>query len=123
MLKIGIIGTGHLGSIHLQNLLKITSIQVVGIFDTNLLHAQSKAAEYAVPCFATSEELLIAVDAVLIATPTLYHFGYIQQAIAANKHIFVEKPIAGCAGADAAAQGQGLDASRAVSRRTDGGDG
>ncbi len=93
MLKIGIIGTGHLGSIHLQNLLKITSIQVVGIFDTNLLHAQSKAAQYAVPCFATSEELLIAVDAVLIATPTLYHFGYIQQAIAANKHIFVEKPI------------------------------
>jgi predicted dehydrogenase len=48
----------------------------------------------AVNCFSTLEEALPEVDAVIIATPPSTHVALACEAIAAGKHVLVEKPLA-----------------------------
>ena len=94
MLKIGLLGVGHLGKIHLGLLLQLPEIfEVVGIYDIDQLNALSVANEYNVKSFANVEDLLMAVDCVDIVTPTLNHFFSASLALRNRKHIFIEKPL------------------------------
>ena len=94
MLKIGLLGVGHLGKIHLGLLLQLPEIfEVVGIYDIDQLNALSVANEYHVKSFANVEDLLMAVDCVDIVTPTLNHFFSASLALRNRKHIFIEKPL------------------------------
>lgn len=94
MLKIGLLGVGHLGKIHLGLLLQLPeTFEVVGIYDIDQLNALSVANEYNVKSFANVEDLLMAVDCVDIVTPTLNHFFSTSLALRNRKHIFIEKPL------------------------------
>ena len=94
MLKIGLLGVGHLGKIHLGLLLQLPDIfEVVGIYDVDQLNALSVANEYNVKSFANVEDLLMAVHCVDIVTPTLNHFLTASLALRNRKHIFIEKPL------------------------------
>lgn len=94
MLKAGVLGAGHLGKIHLRLLNESEKYELVGFYDPNKENAAKVAAEYGYTAFDTLEALIAAVDVVDIVTPTLSHFECATKAIEANKHIFVEKPIA-----------------------------
>ena len=93
MLKIGLIGTGHLGKIHLRLLKELAEWELVGFYDTNAEVAAKISAEYGVKAFASLSELLAEVDAVDIVTPTLSHFELAKASLTAGKHVFLEKPI------------------------------
>lgn len=93
MLKVGVLGAGHLGKIHLRLLNQSTKYELVGFYDPNQEHAQQVAAEFGYHSFDTISELIEKVDVVDIVTPTLSHFDCAKQAIQAGKHIFLEKPI------------------------------
>ncbi len=93
MIKIGVIGAGHLGKIHIRLLKEIKTVQLIGIYDHNAEHAQSVAKEFGVKAFSSSEELLDLVDAVDIVTPTVSHFEYAVLAMKRSKHLFIEKPV------------------------------
>ncbi len=90
MIKIGVIGAGHLGKIHIRLLKEIKTVQLIGIYDHNAEHAQSVAKEFGVKAFSSSEELLDLVDAVDIVTPTVSHFEYAVLAMKRSKHLFIE---------------------------------
>ena len=93
-LRIGLAGAGHLGSFH-GNLLHATPGAVfAGVFDINSARAAEQAARWQVPPFASFEQLLAECDAVDIAATTSAHENLALQAIAAGKHVFVEKPLA-----------------------------
>jgi len=93
-LKIGVLGAGHLGKIHLNCISQLSNIyDLVGFYDPNESVAATVQENLGYKRFNTIEELVTSVDVVDIVTPTLSHFECAQIAIKHNKHIFVEKPI------------------------------
>lgn len=92
-IKLGIVGLGHLGKIHLQNALKVEAFEIVGIFDIHEKTVNEQAEKYQLKAFSSYESLLNEVDAVDIVSATSAHFDLAIKAIENNKHVFVEKPI------------------------------
>lgn len=92
-LKVGVIGTGHLGKLHVKMFKGIPNCEFIGVFDSNLLHSQSAAKEHGVKYFETEEALLNLVDAVSIAVTTSAHYEVASRCIEKGIHIFIEKPI------------------------------
>lgn len=93
MLKIGVLGAGHLGKIHLKILAQSKSYELVGFYDSDLLAVEKLKKDFLYPAFESAEALIQAVDVVDIVTPTPSHFELAQKAIALGKHVFIEKPI------------------------------
>lgn len=93
MLKVGVLGAGHLGKIHLKLLNQSNKYELVGFFDPIKENAQKVAQEFGYTPFDSIAELINAVDVVDIVTPTLSHFDCAKEAIEKGKHIFIEKPI------------------------------
>jgi predicted dehydrogenase len=94
MLKVGVLGVGHLGKFHLNNWLEIEGATLVGFFDPNDEIANAVIEKYKLTRFDTAEELMDACDAVDIVAPTITHFNLCKAAITKGKHVFVEKPLA-----------------------------
>lgn len=93
-LKIGVLGVGHLGKIHLNCLSMIDGMyETVGFYDPDDAHAADAAARFGKPRFERLEHLLDAVDAVDIVTPTPTHFALAEEAMRRGKHVFIEKPV------------------------------
>jgi len=93
MLKLGIVGTGHLGKIHIKCAKLVDHIELVGFFDKDKEMATITEEEHGIRAFSSLEDLLDAVDAVDIVTPTIFHHQVALKALEAGKHVFVEKPI------------------------------
>lgn len=93
MLKIGVLGAGHLGKIHLRLLQQSEKYELVGFYDPNKEHAEKVSKEFGYKNFATIATLIHAVDVIDIVTPTLSHYKCAKVAIKSGKHIFLEKPI------------------------------
>jgi len=93
MLKVGVLGAGHLGKIHLRLLQQSTTYELVGFYDANPNQAQKIVAEFGYKYFDTIDALISVVDVVDIVTPTFAHFETAKKAIEKGKHVFIEKPI------------------------------
>nr|WP_314678457.1 Gfo/Idh/MocA family oxidoreductase [uncultured Capnocytophaga sp.] len=92
-LKVGVLGAGHLGKIHLRLLNQSERYKLVGFYDPNQEQAQKVVAEFGYTYFDSIDKLIEAVEVVDIVTPTLSHYECAMKAIAAKRHIFIEKPI------------------------------
>ena len=94
MLKVGVLGAGHLGKIHLKLLNQSSKFDLVGFYDPSTKNATKVANEFGYKSFSSIDNLIDAVDVVDIVTPTLSHFDCAKKAIEKGRHIFIEKPIA-----------------------------
>ena len=93
MLKIGIIGTGYFGEIHLKVLLELKGkFKLIGFNDVDKKRSQFITKTYNVPFFSL-DELLEKSDVISICSKTSSHFNILKTVIANNKHALVEKPI------------------------------
>lgn len=93
-LKIGVLGAGHLGKIHMRCIRELPEIyELVGFFDPDIQKAKEAAAEFEIMPFYSMESLIDSVDVVDIVTPTTYHFECAAATIRKFKHVFIEKPI------------------------------
>lgn len=94
MLKIGVLGTGHLGKIHLKCIKQATAhYDLVGFYDADESTRAKVAVDFGVFAFDQVDALIRAVDVVDIVTPTTTHFELAKAAILQGKHVFVEKPL------------------------------
>ena len=93
MLKVGVLGAGHLGKIHLRLLQQSTKYELVGFYDTNEALRSEMAAANGIKAFDDLQSLLDAVQCVDIVSPTTFHFEIAKQAITQGKHVFIEKPL------------------------------
>jgi myo-inositol 2-dehydrogenase / D-chiro-inositol 1-dehydrogenase len=95
VLKVGIIGGGRMGIIHLECLAKIPEVELVGIAEPFAGSRDKITAKYNIPGFASASELLKKAkpEAVYISTPIGMHLVNIREAIAAGCHVFCEKPL------------------------------
>jgi predicted dehydrogenase len=92
-LKVGVIGVGHLGSLHAKMYAQIPSVELIGVADTDPARAAKIAAEHGCRAFGSPGELLGAAKAVSVATPTSTHFEIAKLAIGRGVHVFIEKPV------------------------------
>lgn len=93
MLKIGLFGVGHLGKIHLAQLLSIKEVEVIGFYDPNDENAHTTIDQYKITRFPDAEALVQSCDAIDIVAPTTQHFTLCELALRNGKHVFVEKPM------------------------------
>ncbi len=93
MLKVGVLGAGHLGKIHLRLLNESSKYQLVGFYDADAINGKKVADEFGYTYYDNINTLIAAVDVVDVVTPTLSHFDCAKKAIDKGKHIFIEKPI------------------------------
>lgn len=93
MLKVGVLGAGHLGKIHLRLLNQSDQYKLVGFYDPDEINAKKVAAEFGYTHYDNINQLIDAVDVVDIVTPTLSHFDCAKKAIQKKRHVFIEKPV------------------------------
>lgn len=94
MIRIGVLGAGHLGKIHIKLLKEIPEFELVGFYDPDADTSAKVSDSLGVPFFTDMQELIDAVDAVDIVTPTLSHIDCARKALKKSRHIFIEKPLA-----------------------------
>jgi myo-inositol 2-dehydrogenase / D-chiro-inositol 1-dehydrogenase len=96
-LKIGVIGTGRIGKVHIATLAQsVPQAEIVGIADVNVSGATEVANGFGISTVYGDYKKIInnpEVEAVVICSPTDTHARYIVEAALAGKHIFCEKPI------------------------------
>lgn len=94
MLRIGVLGAGHLGKIHIKLIQELSNeFELIGFFDPNKENADKVANEFSIKSFDSKDNLISEVDCIDIVTPTLSHFECASKAIKNSKHVFIEKPV------------------------------
>jgi predicted dehydrogenase len=92
-LRGGVIGAGVFGGYHARQYARLPGVTFSGVYDVH----PDRAAKVAMPlggrAFADLDEFLAAVDVVTVASPATHHAEQALAAIAAGKHVYVEKPI------------------------------
>lgn len=94
MLRVGVVGVGHLGRLHARVYSEMESCELVGVFDTDGERAATVASEFGTVAAGDLEELLDGLDAISIATPTVSHHDVARKCLDRGIHVLVEKPIA-----------------------------
>lgn len=94
MIKIGVLGAGHLGKIHIRLIKELKDVfELVGFYDVSENAREEVAAQFNCKAYENMDELIGQCDALDIVTPTLSHFDCASRAMKNFKHIFIEKPV------------------------------
>jgi predicted dehydrogenase len=103
---VGVLGVGSLGKEHARiyaELARAGEVVFAGVFDARSESADEHAAKHGVTAFRTVAEAIAACDALSVVTPTVTHHELARLALAAGRHVLVEKPMT-----DSAAQAADL---------------
>lgn len=92
MLKIGLIGTGAMGTVHAYSWSQ-TPAQLVGAISLEPEQTQRVCAPYGAQVYDDVDALIHDVDVVDVCTPTPTHYEFVLKAAAAGKHVICEKPL------------------------------
>jgi predicted dehydrogenase len=93
MLKVGVLGAGHLGKIHLKLLQQSKRYDLIGFYDASAEIAAQIEADLGYTYYSDIDELIAACDVIDVVTPTSYHHASGIKVLEAGKHLFIEKPI------------------------------
>ena len=93
MLKIGVLGAGHLGKIHIKCIKQISNYELCGFYDPDDENASRVEKEFGIKRFDSLSNLIEEVEVVDIVTPTVSHFDCAVEAIKKTRHVFIEKPV------------------------------
>jgi len=93
MLKIGVLGAGHLGKIHIKCIQESDLLEFIGFYDPDDQVAANVEKEFGVKRYVDLARLITEVDIVDIVTPTVSHFDCATQALKGFRHVFIEKPV------------------------------
>lgn len=93
-LKVGVIGTGRLGSFHSKVYSRLKKhVKFVGVCDCNIERALEVGKKYHTASYSDYEDLFDKVDAVSIAVPTSLHYNIAKDFLNHGIHVLIEKPI------------------------------
>lgn len=91
-MKIGLVGAGHLGKIHLKCLLN-TKFEFAGFYDPDPSVRKTIVETHSVKSFDSLSKLIDASDCIDIVSPTVHHYEIAKTCISRFKHVFIEKPL------------------------------
>ena len=93
--RVAVVGAGAMGRRHTRVLSQLAQrFEVVGVLDLDARAALAACEEWQVPRLITEQEALGQADAIVVATPIAAHAETVERALAAGRHVLVEKPIA-----------------------------
>ena len=94
-MSVAVVGLGSIGLLHARHLARTPAARLARLVDADSELAEALAARLGVPWSDSYEATLsdASLDAVVIATPTPLHAAMTEQAAAAGKHVFCEKPL------------------------------
>lgn len=94
MLNIGMVGSGGMGTVHINNYAQIEGCKVAAICDARS-DAKKQAEEIGAAYYADIDEMLESakLDVVDICTPTFLHFEHAAKALRSGRHVICEKPL------------------------------
>jgi myo-inositol 2-dehydrogenase/D-chiro-inositol 1-dehydrogenase len=96
-IQVGLIGAGRIGKLHAEHLAyRVPGAELVAVADVYVDAAQVCATRLGIPTAVSDHRELLQnddIEAVVICSSTDTHAQMIQDAAAAGKHIFCEKPI------------------------------
>jgi predicted dehydrogenase len=93
--RVGVVGSGYWGSKHVRVLHGLEDVSSVAVIDTRPERCAPLVRAFpAVRAFTSVRDALPFVDALVVATPPTTHVPIALEAIAAGKHVLVEKPMA-----------------------------
>jgi predicted dehydrogenase len=92
-MRTAVIGVGYLGRFHAQKYASLANSQLVGVADPSSTARSAAAAEFGIAAHADYRDLLGAVDAVSIVTPTPLHFEVAKAFLQSGASVLVEKPM------------------------------
>lgn len=93
LIRVGVVGVGHLGKEHARIYSQLPGCQLVGIVDSVPKTAEAIAKKVGSRVFASIAQLAAAVDAVSVVVPTVGHHEVARVFLEAGKDVFIEKPI------------------------------
>lgn len=94
---VAVIGTGYMGQVHIEQLLRLPQVRVAGVMDANRRLAQDVAAKYSIPTVYSDVSAIFSDTSIATihnCTPNSLHYELNRTAIAAGKHVLSEKPLA-----------------------------
>ena len=94
MVKVLLIGYGHLGRWHADKVMALEESELAAVVDPSLDTPQKfKTNNINVAHFHTLESVDCEFDAAIVATPTSLHFDVCKELLSKGKHVFCEKPM------------------------------
>jgi len=91
--KIGVLGAGHLGKIHIRCILESEHFDLLGFYDPNPAISAEVESTFGIKRFASADALIEACQMVDIVTPTISHYENASKALRRARHVFIEKPL------------------------------
>ncbi len=93
LIKVGVVGVGHLGKEHARIYSQLPGCELVGIVDINSKAAEAISKKVGCRVFPSTTELMLHVDAVSVVVPTISHYEVARLFLENGKDVFIEKPI------------------------------
>jgi len=93
LIKIGVLGAGHLGQHHIKHLKILKDVHLAGFYDSDISRSEEISKSHNVKCYKNPDDLIRKVDALSIVVPTNKHYEVAKKCIKNKKHVFIEKPI------------------------------
>jgi UDP-N-acetylglucosamine 3-dehydrogenase len=95
-MRVGLVGAGFMGGVHLDAYAGIPDVEVVGVADARVEAAVAGAEMVGARPYASYEELVAAedVEVVDVCLPTAFHRDVAVRAAGEGRHVILEKPIA-----------------------------
>jgi predicted dehydrogenase len=94
MIKVGVIGAGHLGKLILKQLNELPEwFTITGFYDNNTNISSIDNEMHQWISFTDADSLINASDALILSVPTSFHYIYARHILSFGKHLFIEKPI------------------------------
>ncbi|MCA0755751.1 Gfo/Idh/MocA family oxidoreductase [Paenibacillus sp. N4] len=96
-IRLGIIGAGAIGNVHMETFNKVEGIELAGVADVYVPLAGQRAEEHGIKKVYDSPQAMLkdaAIDAVVIGVPNQFHAELAIEALKQGKHVLLEKPMA-----------------------------
>jgi UDP-N-acetylglucosamine 3-dehydrogenase len=95
-MRVGLVGAGFMGGVHLSAYTGIPEVEVVGVADARAEAAIAGAEMVGARPYASYEELVAAedVEVIDVCLPTAFHRDLAVRAAGEGRHVILEKPIA-----------------------------
>ncbi len=95
-IKVGVIGAGFIGTVHIETLKRIKNVDVVALSENDELLAKEKAKDLDIPYYFSDYKEMLKdpeIEVIHNCTPNFLHYQVNKDIITAGKHIVSEKPL------------------------------
>jgi len=93
LIKVAVVGVGHLGSRHARIYSELPGVELIGVLDTDRDRTADIAEQYDCRAFTTLEEIPSSVEAISVVVPTDRHYEVASTLMERGYHLLIEKPI------------------------------